>query len=561
MTHATANTFTASTTGPQRLVTHGYQQCLRRNYLVQIVNDDLDALSVGVSPANKARFQQMRLANWCAQGILPRAVLYKLVQNWHKHGNLTSGAVAGADVCQPSSENCPAYAIDIGLTFEGFQSLESHTQLTDLLRKKAPAYAQGAPLRAGSRLGDSGPSAPCNWEARYQNDAIHAVLVVHAPTASAGGAVAGFQAFESAVLTQLGWSIHAPVTLARAHWIEESAILPSPREVHFGYVDGLSAPRYREIDAPSRLCAEADFNIHDPGELLLGYTRNDKSNPWVVPGAYAQEGMPTPPNPQPARKVYGDFFKDGSFGVLRKVKQNVPKFETYLDKEARRIAGAANLEYTIAWLKAKMLGRWPNGERVGEAIDGTDSRPIPVGALLNRMKPENNNPTNAGNNNFDHHKEDPNGYGCPFGAHIRRMNPRDDPVVPILRRPLLRRGVPYGPKYSEGKNEGVDRGLLGLFFCASIEEQFEHILGNWTNNNPMGLPFTQAGKDPLVGNQDCIGNTFEIPMRGGPPLLLKGLPAFVETRGTCYAFFPSVRALLKIASGGIVSSTAFLEGV
>ncbi|MES2948043.1 MAG: hypothetical protein V4858_05810 [Pseudomonadota bacterium] len=561
MTRATAPTFTASETGPQRLVTHGYRQCLRRNYLIQIVNDDLDALSVGASPANKARFQQTRLSNWCDHGILPRAVFYQLVQNWNKQGNLTSGLVAWADVCQPSFGYCPAYAVDIGLTFEGFEKLGSHTQLTDLFRKKAPAFAQGAPIRAASRLGDSGASEPCNWEDRYQKDAIHAVLVVHAPTSSAGGAFAGFQAFESAVLMQLGWSIHAPATFLRAHWIEESTILHSPREVHFGYVDGLSVPRYREIDSPAQLCDEADFNIHNPGELLLGYTRNDKSNPWGVPGAYAEGGMPTPPNPQPARKAYGDFFRDGSFGVLRKMKQKVPEFEAYLDNEAKRIVGAENLEYTIAWLKAKMLGRWPNGERVEEAVDTTDSRPVKSWAVQKRMKPENNSPTSAGDNKFDFHKADPHGYGCPFGAHVRRMNPRDDPVVPSLRRPLLRRGASYGPKYLEGVNAGIDRGLLGLFFCASIEEQFEHVLGNWSNNNPMGLPFTHTGKDPLMGNQDCIGNTFEIPKPGKPPLLLKGLPTFVETRGTCYAFFPSVHALLKIATGRIVSSTAFLEGM
>ena len=573
MTTATAPTFTASVTGPQRLVTHGYQHCLRRNYLIQILNDDLGVLSVGVSKAAKAKFQQARLANWCDQGILPRAAFYQLVLNWIKQGNTTSSIAAEADLCKPSPGYCLAYAVDIGLTFEGFQSLDSHTQLTDQFRKKTPAFAQGAPLRASSRLGDTALSAPYTWEERYQKGGIHAVLVVHAATGTVEGACAGFQAFESAVLTQLGWSIHAPLTLMHADWIEESTILDSPKEVHFGYIDGLSAPRFRGVDSPARLRKEEDFNIHDPGELLLGYPRNDKSNPWAVPGAYAQESGPTPPNPQPAREVYGDFFRDGSFGVLRKMKQNVPEFETYIKEQATVGLGNESLFYKIAWLKAKLLGRWPNGERVGEVVDATDRRlpdpkdfpkpdaDIKEEALLNRMKPVNNNPTSAGNNNFNHHKADPHGYGCPFGAHIRRMNPRDDPVVPILRRPLLRRGVPYGAKYPEGKYDDVERGLLGLFFCASIEEQFEHILGNWTNNNPMGLPFAHAGKDPLVGNQDCLGNTFEIPKRGRPPLILKGLPVFVETRGTCYAFFPSVQALLKIARGGIVSSTAFLEGM
>jgi hypothetical protein len=146
------------------------------------------------------------------------------------------------------------------------------------------------------------------------------------------------------------------------------------------------------------------------------------------------------------------------------------------------------------------------------------------------------------------------------------MNPRDDPVVPILRRPLLRRGAPYGQKYDPKKEDpnqanSIDRGLLGLFFCSSIEEQFEHVLGNWSNNNPMGLPYTESGKDPLVGNQDCIGNAFEIPRKTEPRLVLKDLPAFVETRGTCYAFFPSLEALKKIAAGRIASPSLFLDPV
>ena len=125
--------------------------------------------------------------------------------------------------------------------------------------------------------------------------------------------------------------------------------------------------------------------------------------------------------------------------------------------------------------------------------------------------------------------------------------------------PLLRRGAPYGEQFIQGKNTATDRGLLGLFFCASIEEQFEHLLGNWANNNPMGMPFRQHGKDPIIGNHERIGNGFEIPLRTGGPLVIEGLGAFVQTRGTCYAFFPSLPSLLKIAKGRIATSTLFLE--
>ena len=99
---------------------------------------------------------------------------------------------------------------------------------------------------------------------------------------------------------------------------------------------------------------------------------------------------------------------------------------------------------------------------------------------------------------------------------------------------------------------------MGLFFCSSIEEQFEHVLGNWANNNPMGLPYKRQGKDPLIGNQDGITNAFDIPLRGRQDRQLTDLTNFVQTRGTSYAFFPSVRSLLRIANGDLVSATKFL---
>ncbi|MFO1268729.1 MAG: hypothetical protein U1F67_19375 [Rubrivivax sp.] len=56
--------------------------------------------------------------------------------------------------------------------------------------------------------------------------------------------------------------------------------------------------------------------------------------------------------------------------------------------------------------------------------------------------PEANDPVT---NNFTFGKDnDPHGFGCPFASHIRRTNPRQDPLAPSRRRPLFRRGIPYG---------------------------------------------------------------------------------------------------------------------
>lgn len=138
-------------------------------------------------------------------------------------------------------------------------------------------------------------------------------------------------------------------------------------------------------------------------------------------------------------------------------------------------------------------------------------------------------------NDFDF-TDDREGHGCPFGAHIRRMNPRKDPVTPFIHRPLLRRGVPYGTV------DATDKGILGLFLCASLEEQFEHLLGSWADNNPVGMPFESSGKDPIIGNHEH-SDKFEVPVPDAAALRLGNMHAFVKTIGTSYLFFPSLRTL------------------
>ena len=79
---------------------------------------------------------------------------------------------------------------------------------------------------------------------------------------------------------------------------------------------------------------------------------------------------------------------------------------------------------------------------------------------------------------------DPKGIHCPVGAHIRRVNPRGQPIagqgVPggsNNSHRLIRRGLPYGPTYDPGKPyEGVERGMLFQFINANIENQYEFVL-------------------------------------------------------------------------------------
>ena len=93
-------------------------------------------------------------------------------------------------------------------------------------------------------------------------------------------------------------------------------------------------------------------------------------------------------------------------------------------------------------------------------------------------------PTEAMPDAFD----DRRGYRCPIGAHIRRMNPRHSTVAGNsgLKRRIVRRGLPYGPPYDpRHPDDGIERGLLGLFIGVSLKDQFEFLMSDWVNKGAL----------------------------------------------------------------------------
>ena len=105
--------------------------------------------------------------------------------------------------------------------------------------------------------------------------------------------------------------------------------------------------------------------------------------------------------------------------------------------------------------------------------------------------------------------DDANGFGCPRGAHVRRVNPRDTLGTDVqssikstkLHR-LLRRGRPYWQK------EGSDT-RKGIFFIAcnaDLERQFEFIHQRWVRNPCFA---NLHADDPLVGADGA--KSFSIP--------------------------------------------------
>jgi Dyp-type peroxidase family len=238
---------------------------------------------------------------------------------------------------------------------------------------------------------------------------------------------------------------------------------------HFGFLDGQSQPVLKSADAGRKFANQVHL-----GEILLGH-------------ANAADTAPRPEDCSEMQRL----LRNGSFLVVRKLRQDVGAFEQALEAAVRETtpdgapAGAPEAQRQL--LLAKMVGRWPIGH------------PDAGKALANAT------PGNDNDFSFD---MDADGARCPFHAHIRRANPRDNtPPEPPGARParLIRRGMPYGPLHdpaivddaARAKSLARERGLVFMAYNASIGEQFEVVQRWLTGGNSSGSYSGQS--DPLLG--------------------------------------------------------------
>jgi deferrochelatase/peroxidase EfeB len=139
--------------------------------------------------------------------------------------------------------------------------------------------------------------------------------------------------------------------------------------------------------------------------------------------------------------------------------------------------------------------------------------------------------------------EDPQGLRCPYGAHIRRANPRDslspgsqEQIDISNRHRILRVGRLYDEKASAG--------LMFMCLNGDLERQFEFIQQTWMSSSKFhGL---DAETDPIVTDGTKGRCSFTIPTRAGP-VTLDQLPQFVTVRGGGYFFLPGRQLLNYLA--------------
>lgn len=419
--------------------------------------------------------------------------------------------------CWPTSATrCkPDVQMSLGFTRRGLEHSYVPKYVLSCFALKAPAFSAGAALRAARYLALSGRNSPTRWEEQYSFQGLDAVLSIHARSG---------EALASKLNVIMECAADASIHISEMGVAEKLMRAPANETfrsedqwVHFGYRDGLSRIGIKGWTEKNKLEECKSFSIYEPGEFVLGYPQNSGANPWI-----AGPGVRVWPHELRA------FFRDGSFGVLQKIEQDVETFDKFIEASVK--ASSAKVGGLDARLfRAKLCGRFPDGG--------------PLAAAKNA----------SAEADFDY-LDDPKGNLCPFGAHVRRMNPRIGPIghaVPVVQsarvRPLIRRGMPYGPAWTGTDSPVRERGIFGHFFCASIEDQFEHLVAQWGDRVPMGSPDRGAARDPFFGAHEAGDGQFEIPMRGARSLLVDGFQPFTCTRGIAYLFYPSLSTLWTIS--------------
>ena len=432
------------------------------------------------------------------------------------------------DACERPT--APATALQIAFSARGLAALGV---APEVIRQFSPEFVSGM---AGEdsrsrRLGDVGASAPDQWLWGGRAESPDLMLMLYARQGE-------LDAFKRAIRGEY-WAQAFQI-------IQTLESLGLTRFEPFGFSDGISQPEI-DWDQTKRLPAEQleYSNNVALGEFLLGY-RNEygkySERPLLPVGDDSSAGL-LPAEEDPHQR---DLARNGSYLVVRQLEQDVAGFWQFVNAQSQNSGEATTLAEA-------MVGRRMDGEPL-------------IGTA----------PAESGDLNAFTYESDPDGTRCPFGAHIRRTNPRngdfpygtrglwqrllriagfhrtsfrDDLVSSTRFHRLLRRGRGY----IEVAGGTEKKGIHFIAINANISRQFEFAQNAWM----MSGKFNGAGdeSDPLIGNRQGSGacpatEGFSLPRETGIARRVAALPQFITVRGGAYFFLPSIRAVWYIATVG-----------
>ena len=298
----------------------------------------------------------------------------------------------------------------------------------------------------------------------------------------------------------------------------------------FGFADGIGQPLVEGLHQGRIARAQnvsGDAPLHDrlvaPGEFVLGH-RNQYGELAYCPDLIGWQA-------QPRVAPFGSRFGlNGSYLAVRQIEQNVAAFRRLYDVPAAPDIGCPFHDLTLA---EKLLGR----RKDGQPLAWLPQQPSDPDAFRYRVN-------------------DPYGFQCPRGAHVRRANPRDtlghdvdSGIESSKLHRLLRRGRPYrqenpacqqaGSK-SCGEAAHQDNCGAGIMFIAcnaDLDRQYEFVQQRWLGN----LKFADLHDedDPIVGVASNAFSTQGLPLGERH----SNLEQFTQTVGGGYFFAPSITAL------------------
>jgi Dyp-type peroxidase family len=434
--------------------------------------------------------------------------------------------------------------VNVAFSALGLAKLTSAAEVDRFLSK---SFVNGMPEDAsslGDRVDEHG--RPTGWVFGGIDDVPDAFLIVASddPTHLAEAVAA-----EKAALA-------APGAPELVHELPCTARADLPGHEHFGFKDGISQPAVRgrvngsplsprrlsPDDEASAVYAEPGRPLVWPGQFVIGLPIQNGDDPL-------QPMDPQAPAP--------DWSRNGSYLVVRRLQQDVDGFWRFAREQAAELAQAPGFAgMTAERLASLMVGRWPSGAPTSRTPDaelealGTDDRANNAFFFRGGSPPKRveGSPPDP----YPPAVADPDGVRCPYAAHIRKVNPRDDGtdtggLADVFTHAILRRGIAYGEPFHAGEDPPGDRGLMFLCYQSSIANQFRFLTQRWVNQP--GLPHGDHGHDPILGQsgRDSERKRWLVVVgTNGEQRTLELPHDFVTATGGGYFFAPSLRAIRDV---------------